>query len=231
MMRLQDDQVPVRLCDVGGNCDPFRCKGRPSNKHFVRRCTKCGIMWNRDYNAARNIAYLGMLKCLGLPRPWFFNKHLEDPPLCPSAIVGYTDPNDDEEIAVLPRELTPAQKETFVPVYRTPRVRRECPSTTPTEPVHPDTAAPEPAPDRPRKSQEERPRTMPAAARAARARETASKAATKAADKAAKAAEALRVNPEANQPSVKAVRRAEVNAKRIARERAVIADIQRSACG
>ncbi|KAJ2820138.1 hypothetical protein FBU31_005313, partial [Coemansia sp. 'formosensis'] len=223
MMRLQDDQVPVKLCDVGSNCDPFRCQGRPSNKHFVRRCTKCGIMWNRDYNAARNIAYLGMLKCLGLPRPWFFSKHLEDPPLCPSAIVGYTDFNDEEDIVVLPRELTPTQKETFVPVYRTPRVRRECPSTTPTEPVRPVAAAPEPALDHQRKSQEERPRTMPAAARAARARE--------AADKAAEAAEALRVNPEAYQPSVKAVKCAEVNAIRSARERELIADIQSRPAG
>ncbi|KAJ2816368.1 hypothetical protein FBU31_006602, partial [Coemansia sp. 'formosensis'] len=72
-------------------------------------------------------------------------------------------------------------------------------------------------------SQEERPRTMPAAARAARARE--------AAVKAAKAAEALRLNPDANQPSVKTVKRAEVNAKRIARERAVIAEIQSRPAG
>ncbi|KAJ2794023.1 hypothetical protein H4S07_006875 [Coemansia furcata] len=223
MMRLQDDQVPVKLCDVGGNCDPFRCKGRPSNKHFVRRCTKCGIMWNRDYNAARNIAYLGMLKCLSLPRPWFFSKHLEDPPLCPSAIVCYTDPND-AEIVVLPRELTPAQKETLVPVYHTPRVRRERPKATPTEPTCPAAAAPEPAPDRPRKSQEERPRTMPAAARVARACEAAAKAADK-------AAEALRLNPEANRPSQKAVKRAEVNAIRIARERVLIAEIQSRPAG
>ncbi|KAJ2831963.1 hypothetical protein GGI24_001405 [Coemansia furcata] len=84
MMRLQNDQVPVKLCDVGGNRDPFRCKGRPSNDYFVRRCTKCGIMWNCDYNSVRNIVYLGMPKCLGLPRPWFFNKRLEHPPLRPS---------------------------------------------------------------------------------------------------------------------------------------------------
>ncbi|KAJ2835991.1 hypothetical protein FBU31_001482, partial [Coemansia sp. 'formosensis'] len=226
MMRLQDDQVPVRLCDVGGNRDPFRCQGRPSNKHFVRRCTKCGITWNRDYNAARNIAYLGMLKCLGLPRPWFFSKHLEDPPLCPSAIVGYTDPND-VKIVVLPRKLTPAQKETLVPVCRTPRTRRERSSATPTEPTRPAAAAPEPATDRPRKSQEKRPRKMPAAARAARAREVA----VKAADKASEAAEALRVNPEANRPSEKAVKRVEVDAKRIARERAVIADIKSRPAG
>ncbi|KAJ2822224.1 hypothetical protein GGI24_004006 [Coemansia furcata] len=76
MMRLQDDQAPVKLCDVGGNRDPFRCKGRPSNNHFAWRCTKCGIMWNRDYTAARNIAYLGMLQRLGLPCHWFFNKRV-----------------------------------------------------------------------------------------------------------------------------------------------------------
>ncbi|KAJ2838504.1 hypothetical protein FBU31_000906 [Coemansia sp. 'formosensis'] len=226
MMRLQDDQVPVRLCDVGSNRDPFRCQGRPSNRHFVRRCTACGVMWNRDYNAARNIAYLGMLQCLGLPRPWFFSKHLEDPPLCPSAIVCYTDPND-AELAVLPRELTPTLKETLVPVYRTPRVRCERPSATPTEPTRPAAAAPKATCKPPRKSHEERPRTMPAAARAARAREAAAKAAAKATE----VAEALRVNPEANQPSERAVNRAEVNAKRIARERELIADIQKSACG
>ncbi|KAJ2800806.1 hypothetical protein H4S07_005090 [Coemansia furcata] len=168
-----------------------------------------------------------MLKCLGLPRPWFFSKHLEDPPLCPSAIVGYTDSNDEEEIVVLPRELTPAQKETLVPVYRTPRTRRERPSTIPTEPTRPAAAAPKATCKPPRRSQEERPRTMPAAARAVRARE----AAVKAADKAAEAAEALRVNPKANQLAEKALRRAEVNAKRIARERAVIADIQSRPAG
>ncbi|KAJ2830042.1 hypothetical protein GGI24_001996 [Coemansia furcata] len=179
-------------------------------------------MWNRDYNAARNIAYLGMLPCLGLPRPWFFGKHLELPPLCPSAIVGYTDPND-EEIVVLPHELTPTLKETLVPVYCTPRTRRECPKDTPTEPTRPAAAMPKPATTRPQKSHEERPRTMPAAARAARARE--------AADKAAEAAEALRVNPEATQSSDKALKRAEVMAKRIAWECAFIADIRNSACG
>ncbi|KAJ2828731.1 hypothetical protein GGI24_002320 [Coemansia furcata] len=177
------------------------------------------MMWNHDYDTARNIAYLGMLKCLGLPRPWFFSKHLEDPPLCPSDIVCYTDPND-ANIAVLPRELTPTQKETLVPVYRTPHVRRERPDDTQTEPVRPAAAAPEPAPDHQRKSQEERPRTMPAAARAAKAREAA-----------AKAAEARRGKPETTQPSEKALRRAVVNAKRIVLERAFIADIQKSACG
>ncbi|KAJ2819755.1 hypothetical protein FBU31_005426 [Coemansia sp. 'formosensis'] len=151
MMRLQDDQVPVKLCDVGGERDPFRCKGRPSNKHFVRRCTKCGIMWNRDYNAARNIAYLGMLQCLGLPRPWFFSKHLDDPPLRPSAIVCYTDPSD-ANLVVLPRELTPTQKEALVPVCRTPSVRRERPSATPTEPVRPAAAMPKLDPKSPQKS-------------------------------------------------------------------------------
>ncbi|KAJ2831060.1 hypothetical protein GGI24_001708 [Coemansia furcata] len=52
----------------------------------------------------------------------------------------------------------------------------------------------------------------------------------KAAIKAAEAAEALRVTPKAIQPSEKAVKRVEVNAIRIARERAVIADIQKSVC-
>ncbi|KAJ2829827.1 hypothetical protein FBU31_002620 [Coemansia sp. 'formosensis'] len=217
MMRLQDDQVPVKLSDVGSNCDPFQCKGRPSNKHFVRCCTKCSIMWNHDYSTARNIAYLGMLQCLGLPCPWFFSKHLEDPPLHPSAIVGYTDPNDKESV-VLPCELTPTQKETLVLVYHTPRIRRECPSATPTEPTRPAAAAPEPATDCPWKSQEEHPCMMPAAAQAARA--------CKVADKAAEAAEDLHKNPEANQPSKKAVKCVGVNVKRIAWEHAVIADIQ-----
>ncbi|KAJ2839023.1 hypothetical protein FBU31_000786 [Coemansia sp. 'formosensis'] len=158
-----------------------------------------------------------MLQCLGLPRHWFFSKHLEDPPLRPSAIVCYTDPND-EEIVVLPRELTPTQKETLVPVYRTPRACRERPNDTPTEPVRPAAATPKPAPKRPQKPQEERPRTMPAAARAAKAREAA-----------IKAAEVRRVNPEATQPSEKTVKRAEVNSTRTARERALIADIQKSA--
>ncbi|KAJ2828231.1 hypothetical protein FBU31_002962, partial [Coemansia sp. 'formosensis'] len=218
MMRLQDDQVPVKLCDVGGERDPFRCKGRPSNKHFVRRCTKCGIMWNRDYNEARNIVYLGMLQCLGLSRPWFFSKHLEHSPLLPSDIVYYTDPND-ADFVVLPCELTPTQKETLVPVYRTPRVHRERPSATPTEPVRPAAATPKPAPKRPQKPQEECSRTMSAAAWAARAREAA-----------IRAAEAHREKPETIQPSEKAFNRAEVNARLAAQERAFFAGIRMSVC-
>ncbi|KAJ2814203.1 hypothetical protein H4S07_000001 [Coemansia furcata] len=176
-------------------------------------------MWNRDYNVARNIAYLGMPQCLGLPCPWFFSKHLELPLLRPSAIVCYMDPNS-AKLVVLPHELMPTQKETLVPVYRTPRARRERPSVTPTEPVPPVAVMPKSDPKSPQKSQEERPRMMPAAAQAARAREAA-----------AEVAEALRVNPEVNRPSQKAVKRAEVNAKWLARERAFIADIRNSACG
>ncbi|KAJ2806072.1 hypothetical protein H4S07_003882 [Coemansia furcata] len=206
MLRLQDDQVPVKLCDVDGNRDPFQCKGRPSNDHFGRRCTTCGTMWNRDCNAARNIAYLGMLKCLGLPRPWFFSKHLEHPPLRPADIVCYTDPND-EELVVLPHDLTPTQKATLIPVYRTPRARPKRPNDTPTEPVRPAAATPKPAPKRPQKPQEECSRTMSAAAWAARAREAA-----------IRAAEAHREKPETIQPSEKAFNRAEVNARLAAQE-------------
>ncbi|KAJ2800758.1 hypothetical protein H4S07_005101, partial [Coemansia furcata] len=206
----------VMLCDVGGNRDPIRCKGRPSNDYFVRCCTKCGTMWNRDYNVARNIVYLGMLKCLGLPRPWFFSKHLELPPLRPSAIVCYTDPND-KDLVVLPHELTPTQKETLVPVYRTPRARRERPSATPTEPVRPAAAMPKPAPESPQKPQEECSRMMPAAARAANAHQAA-----------IRAAEARHEKSEANRPSEKAVKCAKVNAKRISRERAFFAGIRMS---
>lgn len=32
---------------------------RPSNTHFVRSCTNCRMIWNRDVNASRNILYLG----------------------------------------------------------------------------------------------------------------------------------------------------------------------------
>ncbi|KAJ2832306.1 hypothetical protein FBU31_002106 [Coemansia sp. 'formosensis'] len=102
-----------------------------------------------------NIAYLGLPQSLGLPRPWFFNKHLELPPLRPSAIVGYTDPNY-KDLVVLPHELTHAQKDTLVPVYNTPRTRRERPNNTPTEPTCPATATPKLAPKRPQKPQEER---------------------------------------------------------------------------
>ncbi|KAJ2104755.1 hypothetical protein GGI16_002643 [Coemansia sp. S142-1] len=80
MMRLPDSQAPVRLCTLGDEHTRLRYKVRPSNNHFVRHCSVCGTTWNRDVNAARNMAYLGYLLALGLPRPWFFDQHLEDPP-------------------------------------------------------------------------------------------------------------------------------------------------------
>ncbi|KAJ2064045.1 hypothetical protein GGI17_001237 [Coemansia sp. S146] len=174
MMRLPEGQAPVKLCDVGGDRDKHRFKAKPGNNHFVRRCTVCLKMWNRVINAARNITYLGWLELLGLPRPWYFVKHLEHPPLHPLQIAYYWDPQDVGSF-VLPGDLTPAQATTFEPVYRTPRRRRLnrrasrlTPSAVPAPPAI--------LLDRPRKPRNERPRWMPIFIQAAKYHQAATEA-------------------------------------------------------
>ena len=49
---------------------------RPSNTHFVRSCTNCRMIWNRDVNASRNMLYLGKIGILGLERPEIFSRKL-----------------------------------------------------------------------------------------------------------------------------------------------------------
>lgn len=49
---------------------------RPSNTHFVRSCTHCRMIWNRDVNASRNILSLGKISTSGSDRPDLFCKKL-----------------------------------------------------------------------------------------------------------------------------------------------------------
>lgn len=49
---------------------------RPSNTHFVRSCTNCRMIWNRDVNASRNMLYLGKIFMSGNIRPEIFSKKL-----------------------------------------------------------------------------------------------------------------------------------------------------------
>ncbi|KAJ2881291.1 hypothetical protein H4R27_004183 [Coemansia aciculifera] len=208
MMRLPEGQAPVKLCDVGGNRDKHRFKAKPGNKHFVRRCTVCLKMWNRDINAARNIAYLGWLELLGLPRPWCFVKHLEHPPLRPLQIAYYRDPQDVGSF-VLPGDLPPAQATTFEPVYRTPRrLNRRASRLTPL----PAQAPPAILLDRPRKPRNERSRWMPTFIQAAKYRQ----AATEAAGALVKAKRRAKDSPAS-------VKRAAVADKRTSQARAFIA--------
>ena len=56
-------QAPVKLCGVATQQDPFMTPANIVQKHhFVRRCTNnlCRIIWNRDVNAARNMAFLAI---------------------------------------------------------------------------------------------------------------------------------------------------------------------------
>ncbi|KAJ2064130.1 U6 snRNP-associated protein Lsm7, partial [Coemansia sp. S146] len=81
MMRLPADQAPVKLCALGDEHTKVYYKARLSNNHFARHFSVCFSTWNRDVNAARNMAYLGYLMALGLPRPWFFQERIEHPPV------------------------------------------------------------------------------------------------------------------------------------------------------
>jgi len=75
--------APVKLCGVATQQDPFMT---PANivqtHHFVRRSTNnlCRIIWNRDVNAARNMAFLGIHLVYQVDRPDPFNASVPYPP-------------------------------------------------------------------------------------------------------------------------------------------------------
>ncbi|KAJ2062162.1 transcriptional repressor general negative regulator of transcription subunit 4 [Coemansia sp. S146] len=123
MTRLPAGQAPVRLCTLGDEHTKHCYKVRVSNNHFVRHCSVCGTTWNRDVNAARNMAYLGYLLALGLPRPWYFMKHLEDPPV--HYQVLYRSPVARDSL--LPGDQAPFPAYRPAPVYRTPIHRSDMP--------------------------------------------------------------------------------------------------------
>ncbi|KAJ2489756.1 hypothetical protein IWW37_003741 [Coemansia sp. RSA 2050] len=77
---LQSGELPYKLCDVGSPVNGHAFHYKLSNSHFVKRCTRCWTLWNRDVNAALNIAYLGMLQYYRCQRPLCFRQGLERPP-------------------------------------------------------------------------------------------------------------------------------------------------------
>ncbi|KAJ2324701.1 hypothetical protein GGI00_005253 [Coemansia sp. RSA 2681] len=83
------------MCGLNENADRFSHDYKAKKKHFVRRCTNpsCRIIWNRDTNAALNIAFLGMLSFYSdqqnLPdRPFYFRKKLAEPAPAPPGTSG-----------------------------------------------------------------------------------------------------------------------------------------------
>lgn len=63
-----------RLVGLCTKYDIFRSgTKRPNNTHFVRSCTNCRMIWNRDVNASRNILNLGKI---GSKRPEVFSRKL-----------------------------------------------------------------------------------------------------------------------------------------------------------
>jgi len=73
-----------KLVSLGSKYDPRQfdfTRSRPAQKHFVRRCTNCLIIWNRDLNASRNMIYLCRQMLLGLGRPALFSQSLKKPDL------------------------------------------------------------------------------------------------------------------------------------------------------
>ncbi|KAJ2255686.1 hypothetical protein GGI13_001503 [Coemansia sp. RSA 455] len=78
--QFKDDYLPYKVCDVGGAADGHAFYYKPASNHFVRRCTHCHAILNRDGNAARSIGYLGMLEYYKRQRPLCFTKHLQKPP-------------------------------------------------------------------------------------------------------------------------------------------------------
>ncbi|KAJ2338430.1 hypothetical protein GGH91_004811, partial [Coemansia sp. RSA 2671] len=79
---LESGELPYKLCNVGSSADGHAFRYKPANNHFVKRCTICRTTWNRDFNAALNIAYLGMLQYYQRQRPLYFRKGLSKPPAC-----------------------------------------------------------------------------------------------------------------------------------------------------
>ncbi|KAJ2065007.1 hypothetical protein GGI17_000608 [Coemansia sp. S146] len=74
------DYMPYKVCDVGSaaGCHAYFCK--PASNHFVRRCSVCHAIMNRDGNTARSIGYLSMLEYYKRQRPLCFTKHPQKPP-------------------------------------------------------------------------------------------------------------------------------------------------------
>ena len=73
---------PAKLVPLRSNCIPLAAQVpvAPIKPHFVRRCTNCLMIWNRDTNAWRNIIYLAKEEHVGRKRPAIFSNSLANPP-------------------------------------------------------------------------------------------------------------------------------------------------------
>jgi hypothetical protein len=74
-------RYPLKLTGVGDNQDPWMTDVDIPKPHFVRRCTNplCRIIWNRDVNAARNMAFLAIHLAYQVDRPDPFNASIPQP--------------------------------------------------------------------------------------------------------------------------------------------------------
>lgn len=66
---------PKKLVPLKKGLDPSRDDVLVvlTKPHFVRRCTSCLMIWNRDINAARNILFLAKEQMAGRQRPKEFD--------------------------------------------------------------------------------------------------------------------------------------------------------------
>lgn len=72
-----------KLVKVGSSLDPYDdCTREVAKPHFIRRCTSCRMIWNRDVNAAINIRELCRNEYLGHERLEIFRTQLEKPDVC-----------------------------------------------------------------------------------------------------------------------------------------------------
>lgn len=74
------------------------CIVKPLKPFFVRRCTNCRIIWDRDYNASQNIIYVAKRVFEGVERDQLFANQIQLPiipnkNIFPTAIVE----NEEEE--------------------------------------------------------------------------------------------------------------------------------------
>ncbi|KAJ2036229.1 hypothetical protein H4S04_008812, partial [Coemansia sp. S16] len=254
--RLPTGQAPVKLCKLGDEHTKHRFMARPSNNHFVKHCSVCGIVWNRDVNAARNMAYLGYLLAMGLPRPWYFVKHLEHPPVHRQVlhrpVVPHNSLTSDDLAPYASCRSAPVYRrvigsdgdsEGFEPVYHTHRVRHYAhitqPTPRPARQLNPRFEHPLPRRSLPQDDKGPFPaciRRDPRPPKPQNERPRWMPTAVRAGQlrQAAKAREASRLATEPNPlvgPGPAALRRRAVNSKRAERDRVVLVALYESASG
>jgi len=96
-----------KIVAVGSRRDPRRFDfphSRPAEPHFVRRCTNCLMIWNRDLNASRNMIYLAQLTIQDRPRPALFCVSLQHPEVVSlppaTSISSWTTTTTEQAVAV-----------------------------------------------------------------------------------------------------------------------------------